>query len=472
MMIVDEYCNVRDAKIYSSYQGESWYCTLNQTNIANNNNKFYIMQLLSSGNSFLLYTRYGRVGDKGIAGVEQFSSEFHAIKKFVQKFRSKTGSTWYDVRASSYTPITGKYFVMDTVTPEVKKVKPLPSSSLPPPVEEMIKAISDSKEMVTVMKSFDVDTKRLPLGKISSEQINKGYELLHEIKDWVEGEFKSLKEMGIEDVDEFRDLTLMELSSEFWSFIPYACGRNKPPVIRTKEDIERYGEMLDILENIKIAGSVIEQGAHPDDIYQKIGLDINVVPPDSEEGRILLKYVANTTGQHGYQPEVLEIFSLNDNQKTLDLGNKKLLFHGSRTANYVGILSDGLRIPAITQVANGSVLGRGIYFADCITKSFNYCRVLKGGVGYIVVCEVLLGDNPHVVTRATFDDTLNSEYTSRWARGKNTPNPSQFETINGVTVPCGELIPTGIDSGFIYNEYVVYRPDVYKFRYLLKIKMA
>lgn len=40
---------------------EDYDCTLNQTNIGNNNNKFYIIQLLQDGNRFACWNRWGRV---------------------------------------------------------------------------------------------------------------------------------------------------------------------------------------------------------------------------------------------------------------------------------------------------------------------------------------------------------------------------------------------------------------------------
>lgn len=40
---------------------EDYDCTLNQTNIGNNNNKFYIMQLLQDGQHFTCWNRWGRV---------------------------------------------------------------------------------------------------------------------------------------------------------------------------------------------------------------------------------------------------------------------------------------------------------------------------------------------------------------------------------------------------------------------------
>ncbi|CAG8738737.1 16063_t:CDS:2, partial [Acaulospora morrowiae] len=44
-----------------------WDCLLNQTNVANNNNKFFVIQLLKldSANQYFVFTRWGRVGYEG-----------------------------------------------------------------------------------------------------------------------------------------------------------------------------------------------------------------------------------------------------------------------------------------------------------------------------------------------------------------------------------------------------------------------
>ena len=51
----------------------------------------------------------------------------------------------------------------------------------------------------------------------------------------------------------------------------------------------------------------------------------------------------------------------------------ELLWHGSRTENYVGILSDGLRIATPDAPVSGYMFGKGLYFADVPSKSANYC---------------------------------------------------------------------------------------------------
>lgn len=48
-------------RIHPTQVHEDYDCTLNQTNIGNNNNKFYIIQLLEEGSRFICWNRWGRV---------------------------------------------------------------------------------------------------------------------------------------------------------------------------------------------------------------------------------------------------------------------------------------------------------------------------------------------------------------------------------------------------------------------------
>ncbi len=60
-----------------------------------------------------------------------------------------------------------------------------------------------------------------------------------------------------------------------------------------------------------------------------------------------------------------------------NLKHHRLLFHGSRISNYVGILSQGLRIAPPEAPVTGYFLGKGVYFADMASKSIEYCRPSK-----------------------------------------------------------------------------------------------
>ena len=55
------------------------------------------------------------------------------------------------------------------------------------------------------------------------------------------------------------------------------------------------------------------------------------------------------------------------------VGNKTLLFHGTKNCNLLSILGTGLKIKPPVSDHNGSMFGDGIYFADMFEKSVQYC---------------------------------------------------------------------------------------------------
>lgn len=76
----------------------------------------------------------------------------------------------------------------------------------------------------------------------------------------------------------------------------------------------------------------------------------------------------------------------------MKLGNRKLLWHGSRFSNFVGILTNGMRIAPKEAPSTGYNFGKGVYFADMASKSSGYCcTYLSNGTGLLLLCEVALG---------------------------------------------------------------------------------
>jgi poly [ADP-ribose] polymerase len=65
-----------------------------------------------------------------------------------------------------------------------------------------------------------------------------------------------------------------------------------------------------------------------------------------------------------------------------------LLWHGSRLSNFVGILSQGLRIAPPEAPVSGYLFGKGIYLADMAEKSINYCRSHGSDTALILLIEV------------------------------------------------------------------------------------
>jgi len=445
MESMDLHCNL-SGNVYKSYT-----FTLNSASVSSNSNKFYICQIIFVPPSdYYVYARYGRVGEKGTPGAKLFPNPVLAVKEFTKRYKQKTGCVWGDV----FEPVPGKYVLMDILAPkvEVENVVSDGNTVADPLVLGLMEKWVSNSTLHSELKSFDIDSEKLPLGKISSTQIQKAMEILKRIEN-------ALKFSYSDD--------LAFLSSSFWTLIPYSHGRKRPPIIDSLHSVKTYVEFLDVLDNLQVTAKVA--GTSLSNIYLSIKKEISLLDRESAEYANIQNYVAYSHGHtHKYGLSLENVYCISDEREKDEefnkLSNKKLLFHGTRTTNFLGILTNGLRLPNSSQVVNGAALGYGIYFADSISKSFNYTTCKAGEIGYVLLCEVALGNKPHIVTHAPFDNRPPISFTSRFAKGEYGYEDEM------AFIPKSSLIDKKINSGFIYNEYCVYDVNHYRIRYVLELK--
>ena len=498
--IIDEYSEHRDGKIYNGYD-----CTLNQTNIKANNNKFYIIQIIEKDNKYYVFIRYGRVGERGRPSDELFSSPESAIAKFKKQFKSKTGNTW---NSGTFEPQKGKYWLCemdyddvdgladdgddDDNTTDTKDSNKNSTTDDDKPVtctldkrtQDFLSLVSDVKTMKSTMVSLDIDTKKLPLGKLSQKQIDKGYAILSKIK-------IALKQK--QQTQAIKD-DISDLSSQYYTVVPYVCGRAAPPVIDTDAMIDKYTATLDELSNITVAAKIVKDTnsksakskIHPiDGVYNQLNTTIKPVDKNSDEWKIIKDYVHNTHAptHSNYTVELLDIFEIQREgerdgyQKAFGkLDNKTLLWHGTRLTNYCSILQKGLLLrPDVLPgtYITGKMFGYGIYGANSFSKSFNYCGASKSNnVACLFLGEFALGNTSNRTQSdyyITKDKLAQTGHHSTWGQGKTTP--SGYSTLSdGTKVPNGKLTNSNTTGSLLYDEFIVYDQNQLNLRYIVKVK--
>ena len=168
-----------------------------------------------------------------------------------------------------------------------------------------------------------------------------------------------------------------------------------------------------------------------DSNYAKLNRDVNSIDKKSHEFFIINKYLQTThaSTHSSYNLELVDLLSVNDEREnvrfTKDIPNKMLLWHGSRLTNYVGILSQGLRIAPPEAPVTGYMFGKGVYFADMSSKSANYCFTNReNNTGILVLAEVALGD-------------MNEKYSSDYYAANLPPGKSSTKGV-GKTAPPKE----------------------------------
>ncbi|ESO94891.1 hypothetical protein LOTGIDRAFT_147482, partial [Lottia gigantea] len=155
---------------------------------------------------------------------------------------------------------------------------------------------------------------------------------------------------------------------------------------------------------------------------------------------------------------------------------RMLLWHGSRLTNWVGILSQGLRIAPPEAPVTGYMFGKGVYFADMSSKSANYCFTSRSkNIGILLLCEVSLGNVNTLLSADYKADKLPPGKDSVLGAGQVAPDPTCNKTLSdGVVVPVGKGVDTKVrnSAGYTlnYNEYIVYDTKQIKMKYLLKVK--
>ncbi|KAF9604766.1 hypothetical protein IFM89_010268 [Coptis chinensis] len=176
------------------YGEEIYDAMLNQTNVGDNNNKFYVIQALESddGLTFMVYCRWGRVGVKGQDKLHgPYTSRDGAIKEFETKFHVKTKNEWSDRKAfvchpKLYTWLEMDYNEMEKESKVPKKVNDLiqpRETKLESRIANFVSLICNVSMMKQQMMEIGYNAEKLPLGKLSKSTILKGYDVLKRISD-------------------------------------------------------------------------------------------------------------------------------------------------------------------------------------------------------------------------------------------------------------------------------------------------
>lgn len=490
VLLVDENCKHRDGKVYQDYS-----CTLNQTDIKTNKNKFYIIQIIEKDGKFYEFTRYGRVGEIGRVTCSECT--YAPTGWFEGQFKTKTGNPWSSIKSKTFTPKKGKYSycevdyddvdgLKDIVKDPTKLDAPEAASKLDVRVQNFLKLVTDTKTMDKTMISLDIDTKKLPLGKLSQSQIDKGYEILNSIKTKLkQSEGKTLTQS---DKDEF-----MDMSSAYYTIIPYVCNRgSRPPVINTDEMVQKYTETLDELSNLTVAAKIVKDTTGSSDkntldaIYSQLDATIKPVEKDSDVWNIIQEYIVNTHAptHSNYTVDLLDIYEVQRNterdeymKKFSSTPNKQLLWHGTRLTNYVSILQKGLLLrPDVIPgtYVTGKMFGYGIYAANSFSKSFNYTGADRTNpTACLFLAEVALGKTSnriHSDYHISKQSLKMEGADSTWGQGQKTPGG--YKTLpDGVIVPTGKLTSSGVPGAtLLYDEFIVYDHNQLNLRYIVNVQ--
>ncbi|KAL6360737.1 hypothetical protein LRP88_06444 [Fusarium phalaenopsidis] len=487
------------------------FCTLPTPTRPTTTISFIAFRSDPKGSTFKTWTRWGRVGEGGQKAVLGNGALADAIKQFEKKFKDKSGLSWEN-RGDN--PKPGKYaFIERSYDPDsdddedeedAKAVKkegdedetPAPECTLEKPVKELMELIFNQQYFQATMTSLNYDAKKLPLGKLSKATITRGFQQLKDLAALLDDPTLAASKWGMS-----MSQATEHLSNTFYTVIPHAFGRNRPPIIRDNSMLKKEIELLESLSDMKDAADIMKidrktvDTVHPlDRQFQGLGLE-EMTPLDRKSNEFvhLENYLNESRGAtHHMSYEVQDIFRIERQGETQRFDNseyatiksdRRLLWHGSRCTNFGGILSQGLRIAPPEAPVSGYMFGKGIYLADMSSKSAGYCcSYISNGHALLLLCEAELGDPLQKLTQADYDAGDNAKAKgmhSTWGQGNTGPSKwvdagFVHESLKGIKMPDTKVKPgpTNVkNASLYYNEYICYDIAQVKLRYLLRVKI-
>ncbi len=175
-------------------------------------------------------------------------------------------------------------------------------------------------------------------------------------------------------------------------------------------DLEKEREVLDNLSYFENTVKILLGSKYKspiinpiDYVLSSMNLKINLLNKENSEYDLIINYINNSESNI----KIKNIFKIekigeekNYNFKWDKLQNKTLLFHGSKVFNFLGILTNGLKICPSEAPSTGQAFGKGIYFSDHFSKSYAFCDYYEYKDNknneiknkYMLICEVALGN--------------------------------------------------------------------------------
>ncbi|KAI0820615.1 poly polymerase catalytic domain-containing protein [Trametes gibbosa] len=495
-----------------------WDAMLNQTDLGKNANKFYVLQLLHPvGNeaNCILFTRWGRVGENGQSQKKGPWPPATAVNEFKKQFHAKAGTSW-DNRVGM-APKKGKYMWLERAYDDeeeekdakdgsgksgssVQEEEKIPDSTLSAEIQTLCQLIFNTSLIDAHLSSMNYDANKLPLGKLAKSTILNGFAALKKLSEVIAQPDSDISKSH----GGFRNAA-QELTGQYYSIIPHVFGRDRPIVIDNLERLKKELELVDALGDMEVASKLIASSiprdaegrpVNPiDGHFRSLQLSkMDPVPRGGTEFSALEAYTRDTHGSthRHYGVEVLQAFRVEREYETeawmkagygnMPEGERLLLWHGSRTTNFAGILKQGLRIAPPEAPVTGYMFGKGVYFADMMSKSANYCHAyLSGNTGLLLLCEVAAKPffEQH---QANYDaDAESKKAGARATKGVGRSQPGEWQDagvalnhpeLRGCHMPKGPAVDNPNPQGYLqYNEYIVYDIAQIRLRYLLMVKM-
>lgn len=331
-----------------------------------------IMHGLKQNFIYILYTRSGRVGSAGSINNKEYPSEIKVKESFLSMFKKLTANSWlhrekFELRMGHY----GVFSYGEKSTDiDVYKIIVNPSKKIVDLSLSIINNLFGAKETITsALGEMDLDLTKMPVGFIKQNNIDNARDILNEIYIVLTSE-------------EINLLKIKKLSEKYYCYIPTVNRKS----IDSFDMIKSKMENLDDLSNITFSIELTQKGEFKtENFMENISHDISSLDSLSTEYNVISSYINNSMfhAHKFHSPKIVAIYKVDnpDRRESFYVKYKhikrELLFHGTRVCNWISILNKGLMLnpSSLADSITGKMFGNGIYWANCASKSLQYCGV-------------------------------------------------------------------------------------------------
>lgn len=471
---------------------DGWDAKLGDTDFSGNSyNGLYRIQLLLHPLSrmYFVWTRSGKEEDMPPPHTQllgPFNSFQMAQKVFEQTFREKTGSEWAQVRNRVPTMAKGSLLGLDAP----KGSEPLfmglntmqqlstgfVSPTLPGPTKELMKLLFDAETLTGCLKQFGIDTRLLPLSRLTAAHVQQGIAVLAQIQNAV-AQGRNVMQAQVE-----------QLCSKFYSIIPLEGQNRRPAGMFTGEVLQRYYDMCMVLFHIVHARAItllarkkaseVRQAiteVNGEELYGMLNVDLKLVLKGSEEYVILAEAFHQTRGAYSNceLDQIWRVERAGDAERfaRVNLINHALLWHGCHIGSVASMLQNGVQILD----HGGGRLGKGIY---CSSESGKCLQTTVGDersrIGCMLLVEAALGRSYEVFEDHSLLVGPPPGYNSVRACGRQAP--AGYKTVRldntqvSVAIMGAQPQMNAAQSSFTQDEFVVYDEAQIRLRYLVTFR--
>jgi poly [ADP-ribose] polymerase len=380
------------------------------------------LQIAKTGSKAQIYSMWGPTGGNQTKDWRYYPSKEDAEKDFASiiKRKKKKGYKEVEVAQRAYGSDAAKQITKAVTLNNVdaaKKDDKTPVCSLPAPTQELIAKLFGSTQQ------FVATTLKCPLGQLTNAQIDKGRGFLNDAKKIINDRNAKSGVLTKKDKEQIDELT-----NEFYAAIPHNLGTGSRGqmtqlLLNSLDKVIGKEDDLDTLLDAKSVGAVLTGDATIDAQYKEMDAKLTWIDPKDPLFKFMSEYFSKSkVSGHGYgSAKVKNLWAMErqDKQKDHFLANSEriakecgthsfiadasrlnklaknwipgkrpdldkemkelyskantwLCWHGTRSANVVGITKKGLLIRPAGAVHTGSMFGDGKYFAWQSTKSLNY----------------------------------------------------------------------------------------------------